>query len=768
MKIKSYICIIITVFPFVCFAQTKDLKRADDAYKEKTYSLAIEYYCNALDDAREKKNTDVMGYAAFKVAECYYQSNNYERAIPFYRTAVENNYKDTSKILYSHYGDMLMMIGEYQQAREMYQKQISQSGSNMILASHIAACDFVDTAKTHETLYEVSNVQSINSRYGDFSPSKWRNKIVFTTTRFSSDSIVYTYTGDGFEDLFETFYNEEQDSWSPVERLKGTINSSYNDGTFAFDAKNNTAYFMQCNGSSGADKNCNIYLSKYNEDKALWEKPKAFQYYTTAYSSGHPAITPDGLTLYFVSNNPAGHGGTDIWKCHRDSANTDKWSEPINLGSNINTAQNEMFPYAPNNDGLYFSSNGHPGYGGLDMFYSPKVSSGYGTPINLRPPFNSSADDFSLMYISDNSGLFTSNRIGGVGNDDIYKFGLKVVKIEAAGRVIDKTNMKPLDNTIVIIKNVTNEIVDTLLTDSVGMYYYPAMDPNMQYKIFVYKNGFLNPDGKQINTTGVTQYTYMDSIHGYDMNFVLEKIEKNKEYEIRDIYYDLDKYELRPASVVELEKLVAILNNNPDICIQINSHTDERASDDYNKILSNNRAKAVVDYLNSQGIDMKRLTWRGWGETNPIFKKAKTEEQHQANRRTTFSIVNFEELELSKKDEEHQNTVAKLQSAGKQEPKGKGVYFRLQIAASKAKNNTIFRKLNATYPDLPTYCSKDSDGLYKYTVGSYTNFQEASKMKDSIDALGYHSFVVAYEDGKKVSINEALRKMQNDKPSKKK
>ena len=178
-----------------------------------------------------------------------------------------------------------MMIGDNQLAREMYQKQLAINSGDKLAQLHLQACNFIDTAKTFESMYEVQNVQQINTRYGDFAPSMNRSKVVFTSSRFSKDSLIYTCTGDGFEDLYEAYFNAEQNTWSSIEKLQGGINSTYNDGSFTLDMKNNTAYFMQCNGLSGADKNCNIYLSKYNDSKSIWEKPVPFKYYTKEYSS---------------------------------------------------------------------------------------------------------------------------------------------------------------------------------------------------------------------------------------------------------------------------------------------------------------------------------------------------------------------------------------------------------------------------------------------------------------------------------------------------
>ncbi len=746
-----FFCIVASV---AVFSQSRNIRKGDAAFNAKTYSIAREYYEKAFETARNNGDTLLTGYTSFKIAECYYRASNYERAIPFYRVAYNINYHDTTKNLYRNYGEMLMMIGDYKQARIMLQKQLAEDKNDEKAKAHIKACNFADTAVTHESLYEVINAQSVNTRTGDFAAAPYRNQVVFTTSRFDSDSIIYTYTGESFEDLYSTYYNVEENTWSPVEKLKGSINSSFNDGTFTFDVKNNAAYFMQCNGAEGADKNCNIYYSKFNDAKGIWNKPTLFEYNSKDYSSGHPCISPDGMTLYFVSDNPAGHGGTDIWICQKDTT-TGKWLEPKNAGIMINTPNNEMFPYVADNNGLYFSSNGRPGYGRLDLYYIPKVGNDFGVPINLKPPFNSSADDFSLMYFTDDCGLISSNRIGGVGGDDLYLFRKKEVKVVVTGRVI--SNDKPLEEAIVLIKNMVTNATDTLLTDSSGYYYYPAMEKDMKYKIFAYKNNYLVPNGKFINTEGVNQFTYMDSLHGYDMNFIMPEISNNMEYEIEDIYYDLNKYELRPESVKELEDLVVLMNNNPDICIQVNSHTDERASDLYNLFLSNNRAKAVVDFLTAKGVSINRLTWKGWGESSPVYPNAKTEEEHQANRRTTFSIVNYTDVQMAKKAEEHQQTVQVLESAGKQEPHESGLYFRVQVAAFSKKNYTIFNKIEQKLPGVPTYCAKDVDGLYKYTVGSFETFQEASVMKDEIDNLGYQSFIVGYENGVRVLINDALR-----------
>ena len=269
----------------------------------------------------------------------------------------------------------------------------------------------------------------------------------------------------------------------------------------------------------------------------------------------------------------------------------------------------------------------------------------------------------------------------------------------------------------------------------------------------------MNPESKWVSTMGITENTYMDSLHGYDLNFTMHKIIAGKEYIIRDIFYDLDKYSLRPESINELNNIVNILNNNPDICIQINSHTDNRATDEYNITLSHNRAKSVVDYLISQNISDKRLAWQGWGETRPLVPDAQTEEEHQMNRRTSFTIVNVDQLHLGEKAVFHNQLAQRVtQSQGNEEPVEQGIYYRIQISATRsACNAQTFTKIEKQFPGIPTYCTKYPDGFYRYTVGLYKSLDEVEAIKAKIDLLGYNSFIVAYNNGQKISINQALK-----------
>jgi outer membrane protein OmpA-like peptidoglycan-associated protein len=424
-----------------------------------------------------------------------------------------------------------------------------------------------------------------------------------------------------------------------------------------------------------------------------------------------------------------------------------------------------MFPHYVQGEGLYFSSNGHLGLGGLDIYFAEKTETGFAAPLNLNEPFNSSADDFSYTFLSEQTGVFSSNRIDGVGGDDLYYFYYRAVKLEASGIVVDKT-YKPIQNAIVVIENQAKAISDTLITDEQGKYTYLFMEPNNEYQIKAFKSGYFVPVPayKYVSTLGMNQDMMIDSVHGYDINFVLDQMLKGKEYNIENIYYDLDKYDLRPASIVELNKIVELLKHNPEIAIQINSHTDERASGEYNRVLSNNRAKSVVDYLVAQGISAQRLAWQGWGKTAMVYEHAQNEDEHQANRRTTFTIVNFDDLQLEQKAIEHQNMVNRI-SGNYIAPMATGIYFRLQLQATRsACNAENFAKFKAVYPQQEAYCSQFADGYYHYLVGRFSSYEEAEAMKQKVDKLGYNTMILAYNNYERISLNEALRLLRKNQP----
>lgn len=740
------------------------LRKANAEYERKNYMVAAEMYEEIFPKITDK---DLITEVAYRVGECYRMVNDYNKANIWYKRAVDRRYRDDD--VHFKYGMTLMMAGDYRTADRMFKNYLATRPSQEMIEltrRMIDACKFARESDAVDERYEIRNVQEINSRHSDFAPTIVYEKLIFTSSRLTRDSVTYSITGQGFENLYETYFNSETQLFESPTLLRGSINSRVNNGTLVYDYNRKIGYFMQCNGLQGDEQNCNIFYSNYNDQDNSWGRPQIFQYNSTQYSSGHPAITPDGNTLYFVSNRPDGLGGTDIWKSTRTHA--DNWSEPVNLGTPINTILNENFPYVFDNSGIYFSSNGHIGYGGLDIYYSERLNdTTYGEPQNLMAPINSSADDFGFVFMNARSGLFSSNRQGGVGSDDLYYFSAKGFIIKAEGSVVDGETGNPIVNAIVVLTDHLG-VADSVTTDEEGKYRFNMLKQDMGYYMVSVKDDYLNPQRKNFTTEGIQEDFIISSATGYDLDFRLTRIVEGKEYEIKNIYYDLDRYSLRPESIVELNNVVQILNNNPDIYIQINSHTDTRASHDYNIVLSRNRAKSVVDYLISQGIDTARLTWQGWGKTRLAIPNAQTEDEHQANRRTTFTIVNFEQLHLGEKAEFHLQAVSRIQKqqshiAASADQKKEGVYFRLQVAATRsACSPQAFSKITQQFPFIETYCTQYPDGFYRYTVGYYMFLEQAEAMKTKIDSLGFSSFIVAFKDGVRIPVQQAIRELQKE------
>jgi peptidoglycan-associated lipoprotein len=391
---------------------------------------------------------------------------------------------------------------------------------------------------------------------------------------------------------------------------------------------------MQCNGESGKKENCNIFVASYEPKNNSWKDSKLFDYSNKEFSVGHPAITEDGLTMYFVSDMNGGQGGKDIWIIKKENG---VWGVPVNAGPTINTIEDEMFPSVSADTTLYFSSNGLKGFGGLDIF-SVKLIKGRisGTPENLNLPINSSADDFSIFYTSSNTGTFCSNRPGGKGDDDIYSFKLAPLKLVAIGNIVESMKLKPMAGVTVTMKGSDgSELIAT--TDKNGEYQFDNLKPNVTYTVTVSKKGYFG-DKKTLATGNVKFSKEYSKKTGYDLDFGMLKLTK-EEVEIPNIYYEFNKAEINPYSKKSLDQLAVMLKETPHVRLILGAHTDEKGSDEYNMKLSERRAKAVVDYLVSAGIESKRLEARGYGESQPLVKNAGTDEDHAKNRRTTFKVT---------------------------------------------------------------------------------------------------------------------------------
>lgn len=608
-------------------AQTLSQK-ADTAVSHKEYFTAIELYQKAL----KKGEAGDQNTLYYKLGSCYAAINNYKEARVWIEKSIENGYSDPPAFLL--YGNILVTSGEYDAAKAAYTTYIKKTGDKSAKRK-IACCEFALSGKKSDISYDIKNELDVNSDFSDFGLTMVKNKLIFSSSRVEEKGSKFdNFTGQGFSDVYETTLDPKKSKWTKPVKLKGGINTKYNEGAFVYDKKNNIGYYMKCNGEKTAKENCNIYTSVLNEKTNVWAESKVFDFSDEIFSTGQPALSSDGNTLYFVSNMNGGIGGKDIWVIKRKGG---EWGEPKNLGAPVNTADNEMFPYVLN-DTLYFSSDGNVGFGGLDIFSSQIKANSYGKPQNLLAPINSNADDFGIIFTGSSifEGYFCSNRQGGKGEDDVYSFKKAPLILSAIGLIVDSETGKAVSKVMVYFKG-SDRSIDSTITGSKGQFNFTDLKPGLEYVVTAVKEGFFS-DSKDLSTIGIQENYEFSKKTGLDLDFGLLKITK-KEIAIPNIYYDSNRAELKPGSKKELNKMARIINETPGVKLQINSHTDEIGSDDYNMKLSEKRAQNVVDYFIEKGVDKTRLSVMGYGESVPIKKNAQTENDHQTNRRTTFKVI---------------------------------------------------------------------------------------------------------------------------------
>lgn len=612
------------------------------------YSQAI----LTLNKSMEREKTDKRE-ASLLMAECYSKQHDVQRARQWYAKTI--GYGNPAPATLYDYAQVLRSCGEYDQAREMFLRYDALSPGDVRARIMAGYCDSAVSWKAIPPGYEVKNASTLNSKESEFGPVFYENLLCFTSDRKSPviTGKRYGWTGNGYLRLYyaepvyaENFYND----FKNIHQAPDLLNQTYHDGPGCFN-QNFTEVFInrtivyRDKGKKEQDKIrthlLKIYYSERKESK--WEEPKGFVLNNNEYSVGHPALSRDGKVLYFVSDMKGGYGGTDLYMSRRGSDNT--WSQGVNLGPLINTFGNEMFPFVSDNGDFYFASDGQPGFGGLDILVTRQLDDNtWFRPQNLGQGVNTSYDDFSLCMSKNNiNGLFSSNRPAGQGSDDLYQFKRiekqteKVVVITyLSGYVKDKTTLKPIENATVFLLDQDKEMALILKTDPNG-YYRAQVTPGTSYAAKAMKTGYI-ADCYLFAPDSVSQE--VERMAPRDL--LLDMLEANRTFALENIYYDLDKYFIRPDAEPALDKLVVIMKENP-VNIELGSHCDSRASDAYNMILSQNRAESAVNYIVSKGIKSSRLTAKGYGESQLVNKCSNgvpcSDAEHQLNRRTTFTVI---------------------------------------------------------------------------------------------------------------------------------
>ena len=473
----------------------------------------------------------------------------------------------------------------------------------------VIGCDLALRYKEKKTRHIVKQAKLFNSRRSDFSPmyqDKTLDVIYYATT---NEKVTGTkkseITGMKKADIWFS-KKDEQGQWTRPATVEGELNSELDEGIISFSPDGTTMYLTKARRELHSNTGVEIYTSQRSE--AAWSAPVKFEITSDTVSSyGHPAVSPDGEYLYFTSDMPGGFGGKDLWRINLK----DRAGSLENLGEFINTEGDEMFPYMRADSVLYFSSDGHPGMGGLDVFRAQMTVSGGWKVENMGMPMNSAADDFGITFGEGESGYFSSNRGDGRGYDHIYSFELPELQIWLTGWVLDKDE-EPVPNAIIrIVGNDGSNQKEVARND--GSFKF-KLQRGVSYVMLAGAKGYLN--AKQEFTSDTAEE---DAEYGVD--FILASM--TKPVVIENIFYDFDKATLRPESKTALDEMAQLLRDNPNVTIEMASHTDRKGSDKYNLDLSQRRAKSVIDYLIEAGISADRLQHQGYGESRPkvITKK---------------------------------------------------------------------------------------------------------------------------------------------------
>jgi len=620
-------------------AEAQSLKDADTRYAGGAYYSAANQYRQIL--GTKGRDADVIprrGEIMFRIGECYRKMNKTEDALKWYEQALQANYDKVE--LYYGLGCVQLLHGNYEEAKEAFLMAKDLQPSFGTLSSKLASFDIAELYSRVNNLYELVPLDNLNSRGSEFGLAFYGENLIYASTGRATreQKNLSERTGLPYSDLYIAS-PDSRSYYGNVRKLEALSEEEANDGTFSYDATTNQLYCTRCEANN---QNCFILKVSVKDNK--YKENGKLKLGNVTYGIGHPYVTDDGKRIYFSSVMEGGRGGSDLWYVDRDESG--HYGQPVNLGENINTAGDDVFPAFI--DGiLYFSSDGHPGLGGLDIYASYLEPDGrFGKAHNLRAPFNSSWDDFNLVKNQHNkTGLLISNRNNSISSDDIYRFNdfpPQVITLD--GLVYDNETKELIKEYTVTIKDGNDKIFEKTVNDRSGYFLYVM--PEKEYEITATSEGY-DPKTETFSTAGVRNFselrtaTYLNVYREPEPTIEIDKGDtvKMSQMEIKDIFYEFNQSRLTEKSKQELDKYVSYFEEYPDMVVEIGAHTDARGKADYNQKLSEARAKSVVDYLISKGVEANRLVWKGYGKEQLLIKNAKTEAEHQANRRTMFKVL---------------------------------------------------------------------------------------------------------------------------------
>ncbi|MGB5428176.1 OmpA family protein [Eudoraea sp.] len=643
MSNKILLTSLLTVFLLtMTFAQEKRVIKGNKKYAEYSFNPAIDIYKKVLD--KGFVTSDLLE----KLGNSYYFNANYEEAEKIYKQLIETYGSEVGPEYFFRYGQTLKTLGDYTNSDSILARFADMTSNDLRSKILKTSKDYKEEIARNSGRYDIELFE-YNSKYSDFAPAFYKEGLIFSSDRDTGNLARYRHTWNSkdFLDIYKV--NADSSSNNLVVKMN-MINSRLHESTSVATKDGNTIYFTRNNffdGKSTKDEEGIIRLKifRINSKDGEWSNLEELPFNSDNYSVAHPALSPDEKTLYFASDMPDSKGESDIYKVTINEDGT--FGSPINLGTPINTESRETFPFVSSENVLYFSSDGHPGLGGLDIFAAKIRFGDYSKPVlNVGEPVNSNRDDFSYIVNYDNKkGYFASNRSEGMGADDIYGFlETRPLNFEClqpiTGTVRDKISNDLLVGATVKVINENNEEILSAITDNKGNYVL-SCDCNQGNFIRAQTQGYVPAeeylpisDGKPTIIDFYLEREIIDAGFGDDLAKLLQ---------LSTIYFDFGKYNVRRDAEVEIQKVIAAMEKYPSLKIKANSHTDSRGPDSFNLWLSQKRAESTVAYMISQGIASDRLKGEGYGETrlvNECDDGVKcTSAEHQLNRRSEFIIL---------------------------------------------------------------------------------------------------------------------------------
>jgi outer membrane protein OmpA-like peptidoglycan-associated protein len=630
--------LILFILALSCTYSFAQRKLADKFFENFSYIKATELYEEAV------KKGDSSEHVLTRLGDCYYNNSKTKEAAVWYGAALKKYDKVNPEYIYK-YIQTQRSLDNYAEANKWLEKfrdiQSNDSRGKEYNSDNIEIIKDLEE-NDGDVIVDVESLP-INTKYSDFGSFVYNNELYFASARNTDEKKKYGWNDEPFLDLYQVnvkMTDGKKEFGSPDFIKANKVNTEYHEASVAITNDGKTIYFTRDNvdkkNKLGYDKKGTSHLKLYKASLVgeQWENIIELPFNDNYYSTGHPALNADNTKLYFVSDREGGLGQTDIYEV--DIQGDNNFSAPKNLGEKINTEGREMFPFVSNDNVMYFSSDGYLGLGLLDIYKSNIIKDEEAEPVNIGAPYNSGYDDFAYFVNGDKkTGYFSSNREGGQGNDDIYGFKAEKCKQIIEGIARDKKTNEILAGVEVKLINKTGKIIGTVITTENGAFKFEA-DCNKSYTVLGSRE-----DYKDDKVEVITDRSN-EKINNADL--YLQPLIDNDQIVINPIFFDFDKWNIRTDAEYELENIVDVMREHPEMIIKIESHTDSRGSDSYNLKLSDRRAKSTRDYLISRGITADRIeSANGYGETQLLNKCANgvkcTEEEHQLNRRSYFYIL---------------------------------------------------------------------------------------------------------------------------------